>query len=127
MLSLEREAPHNYQLSEFKDVAVLVNTERTEELEAEGYAREASRHVQELRKQAGMQKTDRVTLYLKTSHGMQKMLLPLKKDFQLKVGAHVFDIVLSVPQRKYKHGGTFKVKDEEFTAYFELSTGKYFE
>ncbi|MEK6940019.1 MAG: DUF5915 domain-containing protein, partial [Nanoarchaeota archaeon] len=126
MLVLERDAPHNYQLSEFKDVTVLVNTERTEELEAEGFAREAARNIQELRKQAGMQKTDKVTLYLKTSAGMQKMLLPLKNEMQLKIGAHVFDVVLSEPQRKYKHTGSFKVKDEAFSVYFEKSVGKYF-
>ena len=119
MLFIEREAPHNYQLSEFKDVNVLVNTERTEELEAEGYAREAARNIQELRKNAGMQKTDKIVLYLKVGHGMHKLLLPLKSEIQLKVGAHVFDLVLSSPGRKYKHTDSFKVKDEEFTAYFE--------
>ena len=46
---------------------------------------------------------------------------------QLKIGAHVFDIVLSEPQRKYKHNGTFKVKDEEFAVFFEISVRKYFE
>ncbi len=126
MLILEREAPHNYQLSEFKDVTVLVNTERTEELEAEGYAREIARNVQELRKKAGMQKSDKIILCLKTDLGMQKMLLPLKNEMQNKVGAHKYDLVVSEPQRKYKHTGTFKVKDEEFSAYFEISTGKYF-
>ncbi|MDO8510727.1 MAG: isoleucine--tRNA ligase [Nanoarchaeota archaeon] len=126
MLFLEREAPHNYQLSEFKEVVVLVNTERTEELEAEGFAREVARNIQELRKQAGMQKTDKVTLYLKTAPGMKKALTSLKNELQLKIGAHVFDIVISEPQRKYKHSGTFKVKEEEFSAYFEISTGKYF-
>jgi len=119
MLFIEREAPHNYQLSEFKDVTVLVNTERTEELEAEGYAREAARHIQELRKNAGMQKMDKIVLYLKASTGMVKALAPLKNEMQLKVGAHVFDIVVTEPQRKYKHSGNFKVKAEEFTAYFE--------
>ena len=119
MLFIEREAPHNYQLSEFKDVTVLVNTERTEELEAEGYAREAARHIQELRKNAGMQKMDKIVLYLKASTGMVKALAPLKNEMQLKVGAHVFDIVVTEPQRKYKHSGNFKVRDEEFNAYFE--------
>ena len=96
-----------------------MNTERTEELEAEGYAREAARNIQDLRKNAGMQKTDKIILYLKTSLGMQKMLKPLKNEMQLKVGAHVFDLVVVEPQRKYKEGGKFKVKEEEFTAYFE--------
>lgn len=119
MLLLEREAPHNYQLSEFKDLAVLVNTERTDELEAEGFAREIARNVQDLRKKAGMQKTDKIVFSLKTGTGMQKMLLPLKNEMQNKVGAQVFDIVLSEPSRKYEHTSPFKVKEEEFVAYFE--------
>lgn len=119
MLLLEREAPHNYQLSEFKDLAVLLNTERTDELEAEGFAREIARNVQDLRKKAGMQKTDKIVFCLKTGTGMQKALLPLKNEMQNKVGAQVFDIVLSEPSRKYKHAGPFKIKEEEFTAYFE--------
>ena len=122
MLFIEREAPHNYQMSEFKDVSVLVNTERTEELEAEGFAREAARNVQDLRNKAEMQKTDKIVLYLKVSVGMKKMLTSLKNEMQLKVGAHVFDIVTSEPQRKYQHTGSFKVKDEEFSAYFEKVT-----
>ena len=119
MLFLEREAPHNYQLSEIKEGYVLVNVERTPELEAEGFAREVMRNIQELRKKAGLQKTDTVVLYLKVSPGMKKMVTPFKNEIQVKVGAHVCDVVLSEPDRKYKHTGTFKVKNEEFTAYFE--------
>ncbi len=119
MLLLEREAPRNYQLSEFKDAVILVNTERTDELEAEGFARELARNVQELRKKAGLQKTDKIILSLKTSTGMQKMLGPLKNEIQAKVGAQSFDVAVSEPKKKYKLIDSFKVKEEEFTAYFE--------
>ena len=36
MLFIEREAPHNYHLSELREGYLLLNAERTEELEAEG-------------------------------------------------------------------------------------------
>ena len=119
MLFIEREAPHNYQLSDFKEGYVLINTERDEELEAEGYAREVMRNIQESRKQAGMQKSEKIVLYLKTSLGMKKMLTSLKNEIQVKVGAHACDLILSEPGRKYQHTGSFKVKNEEFSAYFE--------
>ena len=77
------------------------------------------RNIQELRKQTGMQKSEKIALYLKTSPGMKKMLTSLKNEIQVKVGAHVCDLVLSEPGRKYQHTGSFKVKNEEFSAYFE--------
>ena len=77
------------------------------------------KEVKKESKKAGMQKTDKIVFCLKTGKGMQKMLLPLKNEMQNKVGAHVFDIVLSEPSRKYEHTGPFKVKEEEFVAYFE--------
>ena len=119
MLFVERQAAHNYQLSELKDGYVLLNTERDLELEAEGFAREVMRNVQDLRKKAGMQKTDDIVLYLKVSKVMNEMLTPLRNDIAAKVGAHVFELVDAVPGRKYTYNENFKVKDEEFTAYFE--------
>ena len=119
MLFIEREAPHNYHLSELREGYLLLNAERTEELEAEGYAREIMRNVQELRKKAGMEKTEEIVLHLKASIGMKKMLMPLKRDIQLKVGAKTFELITAEPDRKLPHGGPFKVKAEEFTAYFD--------
>lgn len=118
MLFLEREAPHNYQLSELKDGYVLVNLERTAELEAEGFSREVSRNVQELRKRAGMQKTDSIVLHLKVSQGMRYMLLPFKKEIMEKVGAQKLEISLLDPVRKLVHHSSCKIKTEEVVAYF---------
>ncbi len=118
MLFIEMEAPHNYQLSELRGGYLLLNVERTEELEAEGYAREIMRNIQELRKKAGMEKTDDIVLHLKASPGMKKMLMPLKKEIQLKVGAQTMELADAEPARKYPHSGPFRVKAEEFTAYF---------
>lgn len=119
MLFIEREAAPNFQLSELKDGYVLVNVERNEELEAEGFAREVVRNVQDLRKKAGLQKTDDIVLALKSNAVMKKMLTPLKKEIQAKVGAKSFDVINTEPTRKYKHTGTFKVKEEEFVAFFD--------
>ncbi|MBI2651552.1 isoleucine--tRNA ligase, partial [Candidatus Woesearchaeota archaeon] len=55
-LIISREIPAPYIEGIFKNGFVYLNKEINEELEAEGYAREITRHIQELRKKAGLQK-----------------------------------------------------------------------
>jgi len=68
MVEVEREVPEIYKESEFKFGQVYLNTERTEELEAEGYAREITRNVQQLRKQAGLEKLDQINQNIMMVH-----------------------------------------------------------
>lgn len=49
---------------DIKEISVKLDTNLTPELEAEGYAREISRKVQDARKKAGLIKTDRISLAL---------------------------------------------------------------
>lgn len=48
---------------------VLLNTVLTPELEAEGAARDAIRHIQQARKDAGLDVSDRISLTLRTDEG----------------------------------------------------------
>ncbi len=69
---VETSLPKNWVSSEFQNGVVYLNSETNKELESEGYARELMRKVQSLRKDAGLQKNDRITLYLgldKELHG----------------------------------------------------------
>jgi isoleucyl-tRNA synthetase len=50
-----------------RDTQAAIDTRVTEELAREGMAREVVRHVQELRKQAGLEMDDRIILYLGTN------------------------------------------------------------
>jgi isoleucyl-tRNA synthetase len=115
MINLEREIPKDYQEAEFGQGLVYVNLTRTPELEAEGYAREIMRNVQQLRKESGLEKLDRVKLHLKASTEMQTRLLPFKTDIEEKVGAEKLEFVT----KALTFHSQFKVKNEQFEAWLE--------
>ncbi|MBI2669138.1 isoleucine--tRNA ligase [Candidatus Woesearchaeota archaeon] len=114
MLTIDREVPAVYVGGESKQALVYINTERTEELETEGFAREVMRQVQQLRKEAGLQKLDRVLLYLKVSEEMKKRLGKFKLDIEEKVGAERSEISTLDPVRKHLYQKEFAVKGEKF-------------
>lgn len=66
---------------------VTLDTEITPELQAEGDAREFMRQVQELRKKAGLQASDRITLTVQTSDGGEAVVTTFQTDIEKTVGA----------------------------------------
>ena len=119
MLIIEHEVPKDYQEAEFNQGYVYLNATRTPELEAEGYAREVMRNVQQLRKHAGFEKLDRINLQMKCSQEMQKQLTPLKLDIKEKVGAEKMELLVKTPTKALKHSDNFKIKQEQFEVWFE--------
>jgi len=89
----------------------------TEELEAEGYARELMRRVQALRKKAGLNKADKIELHVRCEGTLQTMLYEHKTLIKEKVGASKIEISESTP-KKYKSSSKEKVKDKEFELFF---------
>ncbi len=59
---VERELPKQLVIAEFKEGFVYLDTSTTPELQAEGFAREIMRRVQQARKDVGLQKTQRIRL-----------------------------------------------------------------
>ena len=109
MLFIEREAPHNYHLSELGRVSAA---KRRADGRA-GSGRICPRNHAEragAAEKAGMEKTEEIVLHLKASIGMKKMLMPLKRDIQLKVGAKTFELITAEPDRKLPHGVLFQSK-----------------
>ena len=119
MIQIEREVSAKYKAAESKNAMVYVNVERNEELEAEGYARELMRNIQQLRKNAGFQKLDDINLVIKVSEHMKKMVEKYKLDIREKVGADKLDLSLVDPSKKYEHHSDFSVKSEKFVAWFD--------
>ncbi|MFH1828913.1 MAG: isoleucine--tRNA ligase [Nanoarchaeota archaeon] len=119
MIIIERDVPKLYQEAEFRNGFVYLNTERTEELESEGFAREIMRNVQSLRKKAGMEKLDRIVLFLKTNKEMKTGLDKFKAEIEEKVGAEKMEISFVNPVKKHQHNGEFKVKNEKFAVWFD--------
>ncbi|MEK6937520.1 MAG: isoleucine--tRNA ligase [Nanoarchaeota archaeon] len=115
MLHLEREVPKDYQEADFGAGFVYVSLIRTPELEAEGFAREIMRNVQQLRKESGLEKLDRIKLHLKANTEMQKQLLKFKVDIEEKVGAEKLEFVA----KALTFHSEFKIKNDQFEAWLE--------
>jgi isoleucyl-tRNA synthetase len=75
---------------------VYLNSEVREELEAEGYAREITRQIQQLRKEAKLEKSDRVRVVLRMSSGLQQKVSVFAKEMKSKVGADTLTINPSI-------------------------------
>jgi len=119
MIKIERTIPKLYAEGEFKSGQVYINTERTEILETEGYVREISRNVQQLRKKSGLEKTDFILLFLKTSEEMRKRLEKFKSELEEKVGAKKLEISFIEPVKKHQFSEEFKVKTESFKVWMD--------
>lgn len=118
MLLITREVPPLYQEAEFRLGQVEVNTERTPELEGEGYARELMRHIQQLRKNAGLEKRERIAVAVQVSAILKQQLNRFAEEIKQKVGADTL-LIQSQALKRYPHQGEFSVKQEHFIVWFE--------
>jgi len=102
-----------------KEFKVDLDTKITPELEAEGYAREISRKVQAFRKDLGLQKLDKIELFIFTDDELIKMLEKQKKFLSERVNATKLDISAKT-NREFKNIQTFKVKEREIKIAIEM-------
>ena len=93
---------------------IAIDTKITEELENEGYLRELTRKIQELRKKANLNKSDKINLVIVTK---ESFLQDLKQDLKEKVNAKTLEIATST-SKKFKFSSKEKIKDREFEIYF---------
>ena len=118
-LIVSKEIPSSYEEASFKKGFVYINKEIDDELEAEGFAREIMRRTQSLRKKAGLQRTEEISLFIKVGNELKEML----KDWQLaikeKVGASKFKISEMEPSRKHEFVSREKVKDKEIELHLD--------
>ena len=118
-LIIERDVPKKYQEAEFRNGFVYLNREMSEELEAEGYAREVMRRVQSLRKKAGLEKKDRIALFVKVDEELKDMLSKFEEQIREKVGAEKIKISELEPSKMHKISSKEKVKDKQFEIWFD--------
>ncbi len=118
-LIVAKEVPLPYEEGAFKDGFVYLNREMNDELEAEGFAREIMRRVQALRKKAGLQKSDSISLFIKTDSELKEMLSEWNLAIKEKVGASQFRISDLEPSRKHEFVSMEKVKGKEFEIGFD--------
>ncbi|OYD17110.1 isoleucine--tRNA ligase [candidate division WOR-3 bacterium JGI_Cruoil_03_51_56] len=76
--------PPDYAVAEQDNLAVGINTKLTRELENEGFAREFIRKVQNLRKAAGFEVTDRIQLHYETTERLAEAITSFKDRISLE-------------------------------------------
>jgi len=114
---IEEDVPKPYSVVPCAKGKIYINQQRTAELDAEGYTREVMRRVQVLRKDSGLQKQDRIALYVKTGVDLKEMLDA--DAIKEKVGANIVKVDVLDPLKKHQVVSKEKVKAEEFTIYFD--------
>ena len=100
-----------YSVAESAGYMVAVTTELDEELKVEGMAREFVRRVQNLRKKAGLEVTDRIRLYVSGGTNLDKVINTWG-DY-IKQETLALDVVTGVPEGVPQD--TFKLDGEEVT------------
>ena len=94
-----------------KETSVELDTILTPELETEGYAREISRKVQAFRKKLGLEKKDKIELFIFTDEDFKKTLDKQKSFIKGRTNSKKLDIVTTNKER-FKKNVEFEIKDK---------------
>ena len=116
---VKREVPDTHAEAEFKNGLVYLDKTRTAELDTEGYARELMRRVQAMRKEAGLVKTDRISLFVQTDKETADSFKPWVDAIKEKVGATQINITHNEPAKMHQQKKKIKIKEKEFVAEFD--------
>ncbi|MBD3304068.1 isoleucine--tRNA ligase [Candidatus Woesearchaeota archaeon] len=116
---IDRQVPDNLIEVEVKGGFLYLDKTRTDELDAEGYAREAMRRVQAARKKAGLQKVDTISLYLKVDEALAKMLESWTKQIKEKCGAASIKVSTEPPAKKTEFEAQDNIKGKTLEIFFD--------
>ncbi len=119
-LIVQREVPAKYEEASSGAAYVYLDKTLDDELEGEGYAREVMRRIQALRKKAGLQKQQNISLFIKVDEELKKYLSKWEAAIKEKVGAEVIHIGTGEPAKEHAHKATDKVKGKEFSFGFNV-------
>ncbi len=110
-LKIKKTPPEGYEASDFSYGTVFLSIKTDKKLEKEGYLNELRRRIQMMRKEMGLNKKDRIKLWLVVDFDVKG----------LKVGADEINVVDKIPS-KVDSKKDFKVKGKKFT--IALSSNK---
>ncbi|MGM5480478.1 MAG: isoleucine--tRNA ligase [Nanobdellota archaeon] len=109
--NIEKIVPEPYKMAPFSEGEVYLDTTITPALEREGFYREISRRIQQLRKKAGLQKDDTIVLAIETVD-LDDVINQYADEIKQKVGA---SIVHLNEKKEFDHSKQESVKGKSFT------------
>ena len=118
-VTVELEAPPHLIGGEIKFGMVYIDVTREEGLVKEGFAREIMRHVQNERKKAGLEKKDKISLFVQVDEDLLENLQGWEMQIKEKVGAKQIKVGVGEPSKKHKHSFKGKIKGLWFTLFFD--------
>jgi isoleucyl-tRNA synthetase len=92
-LLIEARSPEGYSAQEDRGLVVALSTQLTEELVREGLARDMIRHIQEQRKKAQLEVTDRIEVFLS---GLSAQLATTLEEHRAHITSEVLAVRLEV-------------------------------
>ncbi len=97
-----------------EEIIVNLDINLTPELEAEGYAREISRKVQECRKNLGLMKKDRIKLFISADDELKKILDKNRNFIKERTNSDKVEILTekSADKENFKNKTEFNIKDK---------------
>jgi len=116
-LVIEKEVPEFYAASDFSHGSVYLNKNMNPELEAEGFSRELTRRVQNLRKNNELNKEDSINLHIACESHLGEMFLANKEQIMQKVGAK--ELIISNRLANISIKSDEKVKGKQFSIAIE--------
>jgi len=111
---LEWDATGPYQIKETKDFALVLDTTITDELKAEGLARDLNRRIQQVRKDMGLQVEEIIQVLVHCTEGLASTLEPWKYFLEAETRANPVKFVTDPgPLEASKKVETFKLDGED--------------
>ncbi|MEA3378796.1 MAG: isoleucine--tRNA ligase [Nanoarchaeota archaeon] len=110
-INVKENLPQNLVSSEFKFGNVCIDISLNDELEKEGYARELSRRVQQLRKDKSLKKSDLIELMIVSDYDISD----LSEEIKTKVGVSA----LFFEDKKFTIIEDFEIKNKKFKIGFK--------
>jgi isoleucyl-tRNA synthetase len=117
-LLVEKKVPEHLFAADFGKGVVFIDKERDEKLEAEGYAREIMRKIQSLRKDAGLQRKDNISLHVVVDDALSKSIHEFSSAIKGKCGAKQFEIATAVPSGEFSSKSEEKIKGKDIKIFF---------
>lgn len=116
-LDITAKAPEPYALGEGRWVRAYLDTTRTPELELEGFAREITRRIQQLRKSAGLVKQDRIAVQISGEDRVAAAAAAHRESIAERTGAVSLEIV---PSAAGTHRSEETIKGAAFAVAFTV-------
>jgi len=109
---------HKTSDKDSKEISVVLDTKLTPELEAEGFAREISRKVQVLRKEAGLVKENLIELEIVVPSDLKKILETQKNLIKERTNSKKIELLSEKTKKKFKFEGKEKIRERELSINF---------